>query len=406
MKKYFSYLSLGLLSLAAIAVLVAGPVRAADYLAPEEGDEDGRVSTMRDAVYNNLYVVGGDISINNQTTGDLYVAGGWVSVEGAVEQDIVAAGGTVVISEPVNGDVRVLGGKVTLNAPVKGDVLLAAGVLTVTEKANIGGELRVAGGEVDLNGPVAGGLYFLGETLLVNSKVDGQVKITATEKLIFGSKADITEQVSYQGKKQAVVSDGAKANVSFTQLKTQNKEREAKGGLFGFLLGGFVIKFFAWLIAGLIALRLFKPQLQQLTNSMVSKPWANLAIGFAVAVVAPIALIIVLLLVVGYYIALVGVMIYGLLALLSGLLAAIFVGSWLVKVLTKKEGLPLEWQTIVIGITVMLLIKFIPVVGWVICFALYLMAFGAMSSALYGFIKNSGKQSTNLPESSNSSNIQ
>lgn len=389
MKKYLSFFAIATLVLAFGVSFIAGSVQAADFMAPKENDEEGRISTNREDTYENFYVVGGDITVNSKTNGDLYAAGGWVSVENAVEQDIVAAGGTVVISEPVNGDVRVAGGKVTINAPVKGDVLAGAGTLVITDKGSVGGELRAAGGVVEVNGPVVGGAYLMGEKVRVNSKIDGEVKITSAEEMTFGPKAEVAS-VSYLGKKAAVVENGGIVNtINFTELEQHNRDKGKRTGFLGFLLGGFIIKFFAVLIAGLIALRLFRGQLQTLTANMLAKPWHNLAVGFITSIVVPVAMIIALVVIVGYYVAMMTFVLYILFMMVAGLLASIFLGAWLVKVLTKKSGLVLDWQAVVIGIVVLMLLRFIPVVGWLICAIVFLMAFGALVNHFRQYLNRS-----------------
>ncbi len=392
MKRYLSFFAIAILALAFVVPFAASSVKAADFMAPKEDNEEGRISTNREDVYDNFYVVGGDVTVNSKTNGDLYAAGGWVSVENTVEQDIVAAGGTVVVSEPVNGDVRVAGGKVTINAPVKGDVLAGAGTLIITDKGSVGGELRAAGGVVEVNGPVSKGVYIMGERVTVNSKIDGEVKVTATEEMTFGTKAELAS-VSYLGKKAATLQDGAKVNtINFTELEKHNRDAGKRTGFLGFLLGGFIIKFFAVLIAGLIALRLFRGQLQALTSNMLVKPWHNLATGFITAIVAPVAMVVALIVIVGYYVAILAFMVYVLLMMVAGLLAAVFLGAWLVKVLTKKSGLVLDWRAIVIGIVVLMLLRFIPVVGWLICAIVFLMAFGALANHFRQYLKRSNSE--------------
>jgi len=387
MKKILSVLGLMALILAAVAAFSAYSAEAADFIAPT--GENETVTVNQNETHHNLYVIGKDVSVNSPTTGDLYAAGGWVSIDGTVEQDVVVTGGTVIISEPVNGDVRVAGGKVTINAPVKGDVLAGAGTLILNDKASVGGELRVCGGEVVVNGPVAGGAFVMGGRITLNSKIDGPVKVTAKEELVFGPNADIASEVSYIGKQNAVVNEGAKVKVNFTELKRHERDHGKRTGILGFLIGSFVIKFFALALAGLLALRLFRSQTYSVAESMRTRPWGNLGTGFVTAIVMPVAIIIALILVVGYYIALVAAMAYILAMLVAGLVAAIFLGAWIIKLLTKKPNLALDWQAVVIGTVALMLLKFIPIVGWLVCAVLFLIAFGALVNAFRQYLKMS-----------------
>lgn len=382
--------------LVAGGLVATGSAEAADFIRSD--NEQGRVVINRSKTHHNLYTAGADVSVSSPTTGDLYVAGGWVSIDGPVEQDVVVAGGTVIISEPVNGDVRVAGGKVTINATVKGDVLAAAGDIVLTDKSSVGGELRVGGGTVIVDGPVAGGLYAMADKITVNSKIDGLVKVTANNELVFGPKAEVASEVSYIGKQVANVDSAAKVNVSFTALAEHERDNGKRTGFIGFLLGGFIIQFVAAILAGLLALRLFRGQLHSLTESMYLKPWGNLLTGFITAIVMPVTLIICLVLIVGYYIAIIAGMVYILGLLIAGLVSIFFLGAWLVKVLTKKTHLVLDWQALVIGTVLMIVLKWIPVVGWLAGTVLFLMAFGAMTNSFRAYLKRSSTTSATTVE--------
>lgn len=389
MKKYLAILSAAALTLGLVAVVLVagGSAKAADFIAPT-GD-NGTVTVNRTETHHNLYVVGGDVSVNSPTTGDLYAAGGSVSIDGSVEQDLVVAGGVVTISEPVNGDVRVAGGKVTLNAPIKGDVLVGAGTLVINDKASIGGELRASGGTVVVNGPVSGGAYFMGGKITLNSKIDGNVKVTASNALVFGPQADIASEVSYIGKQNATVTDGAKVNVAFTALEQHQRDSGKRTGFIGFLLGGVVIKIVAFILAGLLFLNFFPKKAAAVTESMRTRPWANLGVGFAVAVATPIAAILAIVILVGYYVALIVLAAYILAIFISLLVGSIFVGSWIIKLLTKKPHMVLDWQAVVLGTIIITLLAFVPVVGWLIELGVFLIAFGSVISFHWASIKQS-----------------
>src|SRR5258707_5050876 len=67
-------------------------------------------------------VVGPDETIND----DLYAVGGTITIQGIVNGDVVAAGGTITISGVMNGDVA-----------VGGDVRAEVGTLRRTQQATV-----------------------------------------------------------------------------------------------------------------------------------------------------------------------------------------------------------------------------------------------------------------------------
>ena len=360
------------MGLAVIALLIVPQARAAEFLAPNQ-DDHGVVNVTATESHKNLYVAGGDVTVSSATSGDLYVAGGNATINGSVEQDVAAAGGTVVIDGSVGGDVRVLGGKVTINSAVKGDVLIGGGTIMITDKASVGGDFVVSGGTVDLNGPVSGSARIAGGSATINSKIAGAVMIKLSEKLVLGSQADIASPIAYTGNQPAVVSGGAKvAQINFTKAESKKK------GFLGFLGALAGIKLLAMIFAALLLVYVLPKRSASITESMLRRPWANLGIGFLTLIVIPVILIVLTLVLVGYYVAIMALLVYLLCLALAALFGGIFIGAWLIKLLTKKSGLALDWQAVLVGMVIMILLGFVPFVGWLIDFILLLMAFGAL----------------------------
>jgi hypothetical protein len=395
MKKLSLIFTGGFLALAALAFGLVGPAQAADFLAPS--GNDGNLTVSSSETHHNLYVAGGNVAVNSHVTGDLYAAGGSVSIDGAVDQDVTAAGGTVLIGEPVNGDVRVAGGQVTINAPVKGDVLAAGGTLILTEKAMVDGEVRVSGGSITVEGPVMGGVYVEGGTVKLNSKIDGEVKVQAAQSLTVGPNAVIANEISYIGKSEAQIDGNAKANVKFTTLAQHQKDNGKRTGFVGFLIGGAIIKFIAFMIAGLLFLHFFRGRAVEVTDLMYRKTWSSLGIGFVLAVAMPIAIILCLVVLVGYIVGFIALAAYALMAMVGMLLALIFLGAWIIKLITKKPTLVLDWQALALGTLLYMVLWFVPIAGWLVELGLFLIGFGALATTQWQRIR-SGHAIMHSPE--------
>src|SRR3989344_3003471 len=130
---------LALLTLLGLVVII--PVAyAAEFMA---AGKDGNISIGSSETHRNLYIAGGNVSVNSPISGDLFAAGGGVNITGNVEQDLFAAGGNINVAGNVGGDARVAGGSIVLNNPVGGDLLVAGGNVSLSERAIIGGDLVV-----------------------------------------------------------------------------------------------------------------------------------------------------------------------------------------------------------------------------------------------------------------------
>lgn len=393
MKKLLSLAAAGLAIVLIAAPIAVHTVGAAEFIAPQ-GDAQN-ITLSKGETHKNVYIAGGSVFINSDTVGDLYAAGGTVIVEGAVEQDLVVAGGTVTLNGTVGGDVRVAGGNIIINGPVGGDVLVAGGTVHLTEKASVLGDLAVGSGDLIVDAPVTGTVKIGGGVVTLNSNMPGAVSVMSSETLTIGSKAVIPNSITHKGISEATVQEGAQiGTINFEMVQNQGKGHV--GGMIATLFTiTFVIKIIALVLAGLLLMKLFPHTSRESVEYMQRGMWANLGIGFLALIVGPIAFFILLISFFGMYIAFLLLFTWLTMLLLAALVASVFVGAWIVKILTKKGEMKYDWQSLLIGVVALGILMLVPVVGGLIFFILMLMAFGGIIRQFYGRIKN--EQSTDLP---------
>ncbi len=364
-----------LYSLTAVAfllVFLASPAWAAEVLGPTK--DNPNVSTAAQENHKNLYAAGANVTVNGETGGDLSAAGGTVTVSGKVDQEAMIAGGNLVLSGEVGSHARLLGGNITVSAPIGGDLAVAGGNINLTSKASIGGDLLIAGGNIDVEAPVQGDVRIAGGDVTLNGKVGGNVYVRSSRRLFLGSSAEIAGKVEYSAPQSAVISSGAKTGpISYTQISTGGYMRT----LAGFVTVAFLVKFLAWLLAAFVAIKVRKNFIMVLGEEFKAKPWANLGVGFLVFIAAPVAVALLLLSFVGYYLAILLGALYLLLLVAANLLSALVFGYFLLSLLNKPGEMPVDWQAIVIGVVVWLVLPFIPILGWAVMFVVFLMVLGA-----------------------------
>lgn len=345
---------------------------AADFRAPE-ADGDGNVTVGAGESVKNLYVAGRAVTVNAPTAGDLLVAGGTVSVIGSTEQDLAAVGGNVQLSGSVGGDLRAAAGNLTISGPVGGDLVAAGGTVTVPSGSRIAGDAVLGGGTVTLEAPVSGRLTVGGESVTINGKVDGAVRVVA-ERLVFGPNADIRGPVQYRGRVPAVVKAGAKVpEIGFSELPRRS-------GALGALTAAFVLKVLAWTLVGLVLVRYRKNALRAVYVTATTSPWVSLGVGLVAAVATPVVALVLLLSGVGYYATLLLLAGYALVLLLAGVGGALCVGAKVISWLQRQAEPRFDWQTVLIGVVVWQLLRFIPFLGWLLVALCYLAVLGALLS--------------------------
>ena len=170
---------------------MAGSAMAADF-ATATG-KDANVLVGASETHKNLYAVGGNVTVNGNTTGDLTAAGGSVTVSGDVEKDLLLAGGTLNLSGTIGANAKIAGGNIFITGPVKGDLAVAGGNINLTGKSSVDGDLLAAGGSITIDAPVKGNVKIAGGNVIINSKIDGSLDVKSGS-LSFGSSLLILQQ--------------------------------------------------------------------------------------------------------------------------------------------------------------------------------------------------------------------
>lgn len=363
---------------------IATPAFAAEFIAPNK-DGNGEVVVSASETHRNLYIAGGNLTINGTTNGDLYAAGGSITVDGPVQSDANIAGGNVHIAGKIGGDLRATAGTLNINSQISGDALVGGGSITFSDKSAISGDLVVGGGSITLNAPVNGSIKIGGGTVNINSKVRGDVWIRSDQAVTFGPLAEVPGKIKIYSNVDPQIKEGAK--VSEPQIEALAKASHNKKGLAAIISAWFLIKILALFIVSYALSRMYGRRMLQGVKNMQSKFWTALGTGVAAMIIGPIAFIILLLTGVGYYAGIIEITLYILAFMLSCALGAAFIGSWVLMKLNKKTELVLNWQAIAIGTLIMSLVPLIPIVGWIITFGITLASFGVIVNKIWNSIE-------------------
>ena len=349
-------------------LLVAQPALAAEFIKPGKTGS----TVISDEGHRNVYTAGGAVTVTSNIAGDLVVAGGNVLIQGNVEGDLMAGGGTVIVNGSIGDDVRIGGGNVTITKSIAGDVLIGGGSVTLASSAQISGDLVLGAGMVLVDAPVAGDVRVGGGSVNINSRIGGDVWIEAYEELVFGPKSVVTGTIKYRGNKEAVIEEGAQVSeIEFSKFPRGNGIKGIMGGI-----AGTVIWTVGMIIAGLLLMKFFRRRVRTVVDRAFDRPWLNLGIGFLFAVALPLAGVILLVTVVGIYSALLLFAWLGVVCLVVNIFAAMFAGAAVLRWLKKYEKL--DWTSLVLGAVLLMILKFIPVIGWLACLVVWLITFGAV----------------------------
>lgn len=325
-------------------------------------------------------VVAGDID------GDLVIAGAHTLVTGSVKGDVLAAGGTLELLGSVGDDVRIAGGTITIGKNVDGDVVAAGGVVHIVSGVTVGGDVIIAGGQVIVDGAVKGNVKVAGGEVTINGQVEKDIVVRADKQFTLGKDANSMGSIWYRSPSALVIQEGAKTQNEPTFEKIEHPTRVDKkvqaaiAGLIGAIT---LIKLLITLITAIVIVTLFKKTAHNLTKIVVDSFGRELVRGFVVLIVAPAAILLAAISVIGIWFAFAGALLYVLLLMVAKVLMGIALGAVAMRSLKKQKELEVNWQSAAIGVVIIELVWLVPVLGWVAVFLLFLATLGSVSLLAY-----------------------
>ncbi len=335
------------------------------------------VRLEKTAVINKDYFASGErVEILGTVNGDAYIAGGNIDVGGVINGDLLVAGGNVDIIGIVTGDVRAAGGDVKISGEVSGNVTVLGGSIDISG-GSVLGSLVAAGGEIEVQTEIGKGATLAGGDVTLGNNIGGDV-IAGVGNLTLDSNAKVNGDLTYWSDKELTQDEGAIVSGKVTQnLPEQNKMSEEGFAKFIAALGaGFtVFGILSMLLLGFLFIRFF-PKFSEETASVIGeKPVQSFGLGILALIFVPVLFILLLITLVGIPLAFLLLFGFIMLAYVSGIFVALFVGQKLLGMINKKANLYISF---IIGLLVYNLVSFIPFVGWLVALVGFFVGIGAV----------------------------
>lgn len=330
------------------------------------------------------------VKSDETTDGTLYAAGESVIVEGTVNGDVFCAGTTIDIRATVKGDVFCAGRQVTVSGAVDGSVRLAGESIDVRGKIGRNATLVAADVLVESSASIAGDLSGAGTTVQLSGTVGRDVAITATSLSVaanvgrdvqgeFSRELTIADGVTVGGRVHVsapVVNNHGKVagGVERLDLDSRRSDMQWVGGIFSFAVMmtlGLVVTSLAlvWLMprffVGAVALRKNDPLKAALTGFLVLTFLPSVALMLAISGIGvPLAMLL--------------IVVWVLLVLLSGPVVAYLLGTFLLRGRRNSALL-----TMFVGSLALVFLYLVPLINIVIILVTSMFGTGMVLLSLY-----------------------
>ena len=304
---------------------------------------NGNVSQTEN-ILENLYISGASPVIAGTVQGDLVATGGNVYVNGTIFQDATIAAGTVNVTGHVGGDLRVFGGTLLLDGQVDGELLAFGGSVMIGPHAVIRGDFNAMAGKVEVD-PAA---------KLLGSKKNIQTDHTVASVHCESFEPCGTPEPYFDTNKFL------SAAFWFTQIV---------------IVGGMliVVLILHWLFPN------FTKKFVQ--EAAIPKMfWGNFLRGLMLFLLMPMAAILAFLTGIGAFLGVLILIAYFAFIISSMLYGGVVFGGLLYELIKKPKKYNMGVWWLVFGVAMLHVVTWLPVVGWMIGFVFFLVAWGAMAA--------------------------
>jgi len=321
-----------------LLALLFVPTASAQAQSPDNGD---------------VFLLGQNYTLSSGETldGSLAVIGGNVMIEeGAkVNGDVAVIGGSLTIHGDIDGDVAIIGGNMTVSAEVDGDLAIIGGQAVLTETALVDGNVATMGGQVEKET----GAEITGTITNNAPPVDVPDVPTAPD---VPDVPDVPSAPNFDG----LVNPLWEAFSAFARA-------------------------LAVAAVGMLLTLFLQPQLERVADAVTQQPLMAGSFGLLAAVVAPLAILLMVVTLVLIPVAIVVAMLLPLAWLFGMIALGQEVGERFTKAINQvwspvlSTGFGTFLLVLVVGF-----IGLIPCVGWMLSFLVTLFALGGVAMTWFG----------------------
>ncbi len=313
-----------------------------------------------------LYSVGRNVNIEGTINGDVFCSGQNMFINATVHGDVLCLGQNVAINGHVEGNVRVIGGSVDIKATVTGSVSVGAIGTKIEPQTTIGRDLSVFGTAAEVAGKVTRDASFASKTTALQADVGRDVVMNGTTLTL--KNAHVHRDVRYTSV-DSIIKQGS------TKIDGETKHVTPpvnKKGHIAFL-GTFSVLIFPMLfVFSMLVVLLFPQTLNKVVKIPSKKLFRTVFAGLLWMLAMPVVLFLLIAIVIGVGSAIFVLIIWALLAMLSGPVVAFYLGN---MILSKSRN---SLLMMLVGTIILLILYVLPQIGLMAAVMVYMIGSGSI----------------------------
>jgi len=372
----------------AITLIIIAPANAADIRNGQKLD-----IPAGEVVNDDLYLFGSGITVDGTVNGDVIAFGDRIAINGQVNGNVNGAANYITVKGQVRDSVRAAASTIDIDGKIGGDLVAAASQVNITPGGSVGRDFLVAAGTARADGTVGKDIRGSVGSLFINSSVGGNVDVESSD-VKLESAASISGDLIYKSENKAEQAEGSNVKGQVKQVVPPPPQPapsgEATGQMVGWAASAIVIfavilfiivalfKYIAALLTGIIFILIARKYIPGLVETLKSKPWPCLGYGALFFLLAPIAIVIAFMLVIGIPLGLIGLSLYILAVYLGHIFTGLFIGKWMLRQHADTISVGPLIGALALGLLVVYVIAIIPLIGCLSDLAAVLFGLGAI----------------------------
>jgi hypothetical protein len=343
-----------------------------------------------EVIDDDLIVFASNVDIKGVVTGNVCAFGQTVNVTGDIGGSLFIGAANSSINARSVQTVWAAGGNLNVSGNVTKNVILAGGSLKIESNAIVGKDLLAYGGNFAVDGNINGAIKGAVGKFVMAGK-SSRVKIRA-DKARIKSTAVVSGDFHLTSEDEPEIDEGAIIGGELSVREIEKEEAKpfffAVAPLLAFLFG--VIKVIVWIskiIVGIMLIALCQKYVRRVMDTFVKQTWKSLGVGFLGIIAIPVASVVLFATLIGYPLGVLSLYIFSILWYVSSIFIAVILGEKVIQIFNKGKEVSL-YLSFVIGMLILLIVGFIPILGFLVRIFVILFGFGTIILATWHLVKD------------------
>lgn len=330
------------------------------------------VISPADTLDDDLYAFGQDGIISGQVTHDVISFVQRQNINGVIGGTLISGSFDAIIRGEIKNSALIFAFKLYIDGIINNNLTAYAYEIEISPGSRIGKDVTLKASEISIAGNIERNLILEADEVVIAGRVGGNIKITAN-KITVTSPAEIIGDIDYRSPNEILIDDNVSVGGEIYWKDTSKTEVTRDDGIdWGFR----IYVMLAFLLSGLIIIPVFNKHTRTSAMQIVEKPLVTLGIGFISFCVAPIAMVILFVTLVGIPASFMLALIFAIVFYVGKVYVAIALG-WMTIRAFRKGARPRQGWSLLLGLFILMFIFAIPVAGVILYFAAVFFGFGA-----------------------------